>query len=327
MTMHFKVLGITAYVRWQVILNANKHEHAQYGVTMAIPALVAMKFSLCFEALGDKDSGWTESYYSTAASDPGTATALAVKLAGARVACMQNNVTLPWCRTTLFPVGTSTSQLVSFKNNQGGGSPGALVSNGEAPVVKGLLRLVNTLGTYTKQPFGGIPAANFGINGVFIPGNAFTGTFFAFIAFLAANGFCTRKQIQGTAPFPGGGPNQKYLISAVGPGNLVTVPLSGFTVGQNIKLGRCPRGFGVNKTWKVSSVAGTTYQFYGFPALAAAIPLFPASYAQLIQYQFSPIQPVGTGNLVFQTAVLRQSQHKPGRPTNPATGRRKRLPA
>jgi hypothetical protein len=290
--------------------------------------MATFKMTIDFEALGDQDAGWSETFWGQFNS-VGAAVYGMAALATNRAAPLTASVNMTWARVTAFPAGTALASLVNLRKTPGANSQGLNGQLGTYQTVKGLLRLVNTAGTYTKQPFGGIPAACFGVNGAYNPTGPFPAGLAQFLSFLAQNSYCTKKITQAPNPYPATVGPVKWPIASISAAGVVSVPGSNFAVGQSVKLGRVPGNLGLRKTWIVATVpVAGSYTFVGFPALAAAVPVGPAAYAQQIIYAFVPIaQNVSGGSATnLQSIITRSSKHAVGRPLVAPTGRRKRRP-
>jgi hypothetical protein len=286
------------------------------------------KMTIDFEALGDQDAGWSETYWGQFGSVGAAVYAMAA-LASNRAAGLTASVNMTWGRVSAFPPGTAQASIVNLRKTPGANSQGLNGALGGYQTVKGLLRLVNTAGGYTKQPFGGIPSNCFGVNGIYQPVGLFPAGLAQFLNFLAQNLYCTRKITQAANPYPATVGPVKWPIATITQAGVVTVPGSNFSVGQSVKLGRVPGNLGLRKTWIVATVpVAGSYTFVGFPTLAAAVPVGPAAYAQQIIYAFVPIgfNVPGSSATLLQSIITRSSKHAVGRPLVAPTGRRKRRP-
>lgn len=280
-------------------------------------AIIGYRVIYEFSAVGDQNAGWSEQYWQPA-STLQSAIAQGLALQPYRLACLSDNVSMPYMRVAAYPGGTRLATILNLLKNPGVSVWGGQAASASNPVAKGLLYLSSTSGQQTHQEFGGIPSSNWGANGAYVPGGGFMSTFNAFLTQLNRLGFCIRKTSE-TAPF------NKQDVTAIAATGAITVPTNGFGTGNLVNLTGMPSGYGLDGVFKVISNDGSNFMLKGLTPPGVAVQPLKKSYAQLYS---SGLSPIGVNTTLIAagflpSAITRSSKHNVGRPPNPATGRRK----
>lgn len=265
---------------------------------------------------GSKLGAWSESFWWTG-SNTANCIADSMALLQALGAPKSPSVWMPYFRISIL--GLSRQVRKGF---QAGTANLNAVSTGAAvvPAVKVLVWLANSVGAYTAQWIGGLPASAFS-TGNFAPSQAVANGLSTIFTTLGTGAWSIRKLSLATVNKP----QPNVSISQAG---VVTAPAHGIPDQSMIRVGRFVPGLGVNGLWPVTFLTANTLQLNGIPGgqFSGVPSATKGAYISWYQWVMSKIATPLTSNpgQQIQSSWIRAATHNIGRLPLQYSGRRKK---